>query len=224
MKNPAYQRFPDGTRVKFTDEAREYMRKRPDITMPLPIPAHGAYALYTVENTDGGLHDVILHETGERYSTYWLEKSAEADPVEKLCLRPLPHRMQPKTVLSAMTVENTATTPLWEILVPTASNAGRPFTTRQHRQWDAHIKNVAGGMTLIQPVRGSWIEPTSGEEFTERMIPVRIMCTREQIINICKETARFYDQHAVLATLVASETVLITNPTASVAPDCSSTG
>ncbi|MFE4332470.1 hypothetical protein ACFRQM_24520 [Streptomyces sp. NPDC056831] len=39
------------------------------------------------------------------------------------------------------------------------------------------------------------------------MIPVRIMCTREQIVEICKETARFYDQFAVFATLVATETV-----------------
>ncbi|MFD4948884.1 hypothetical protein ACFWNT_41865 [Streptomyces sp. NPDC058409] len=47
------------------------------------------------------------------------------------------------------------------------------------------------------------------------MIPVRIMYTREQIVEICKETARFYDQFAVFATLVATETVLVSNPHAS---------
>ena len=51
------------------------------------------------------------------------------------------------------------------------------------------------------------------------MIPVRVMCTREQIVEICKETARFYDQLAVMATLVATETVLVTNPTASAATE-----
>lgn len=128
--------------------------------------------------------------------------------------RPMPHMMKPKSVLAEMTVEDTASTPMWEVLVPTVSNSGRPFTVRHHRQWDAHVKAIAGGMTLVQPVRGSWVEPDSGEEFTERVIPVRIMCTREQIVAICKETARFYDQLAVLATLVANETVLVTNPTA----------
>lgn len=131
------------------------------------------------------------------------------------CPRPLPHVMKPKSVLAQMTVEDTSSAPLWEILVPTISNRGRPFTVRHHRQWDAHVKALAGGMTLVQPVRGSWVEPVTGLAFTERMIPVRIMCTREQIVEICKETARFYDQLAVFATLVATETVLITNPTAS---------
>lgn len=127
--------------------------------------------------------------------------------------RPLPHLMKPKAILEHMSVQDTADTPLWEILVPTVSNTGRPFSVRHHRQWDAHVTAIAGGMTLIQPVRGSWVEPDSGEGFTERMIPVRIMCTREQIIEICKETARFYDQ---LAVLVAEQTVLVTNPHASV--------
>lgn len=128
--------------------------------------------------------------------------------------RPLPHTTKPKSVLSEMAVKDTQGTPMWEVLVPTVSNSGRPFTVRHHRQWDRHVKRISGGMTLVQPVRGSWVEQDTGEEFTERMIPVRIMCTREQIVTICKETARFYDQLAVLATLVATETVLVTNPTA----------
>lgn len=126
--------------------------------------------------------------------------------------RPLPHMMKPKSILADMVVEDTQCTPLWEILVPTVSNAGKPFSVRHHRQWDQMVKTIAGGMTLVQPVRGSWIEPETGHEFTERVIPVRVMCTREQIVEICKETARFYDQLAVLATLVATETVLVTNP------------
>lgn len=126
--------------------------------------------------------------------------------------RPLPHMMKPKTILADMIVEDTTETPLWEVLVPTVSNTGKPFSVRHHRQWDAMVKNIAGGMTLVQPVRGSWVDPETETEYTERVIPVRIMCDRAQIIEICKETARFYDQLAVLATLVASETVLVTNP------------
>lgn len=133
--------------------------------------------------------------------------------------RPLPHMMKPKSVLAEMTVEDTQGTPLWEVLVPTVSNYGRPFTVRHHRQWDAMVKQIAGGMTLVQPVRDSWVDPETSTEYTERVIPVRVMCTREQIVEICKETARFYDQLAVLATLVATETVLVTNPTASAATE-----
>lgn len=131
--------------------------------------------------------------------------------------RPLPHMLKPKSILADMVVEDTQSTPLWEILVPTVSNGGKPFSVRHHRQWDQMVKTIAGGMTLVQPVRGSWIEPATGTEFSERVIPVRIMCTREQIVEICKETARFYDQLAVLATLVATETVLVTNPSATAA-------
>lgn len=122
--------------------------------------------------------------------------------------------MQPRSAIHLMSAEDTTATPLWEVLVPTVGNDGRPFSVRHHRQWDAHVKGIAGGMTLVSPVRGSWIDPGSGHDFTERMIPVRIMCSREQIIEICKETARFYDQFAVMAYLISDQTVLITNPTA----------
>lgn len=123
--------------------------------------------------------------------------------------------MQPRSAIHLMSAEDTTATPLWEVLVPTVGNDGRPFSVRHHRQWDAHVKDIAGGMTLVSPVRGSWVDPDSGHDFTERMIPVQISCTREQIIEICKETARFYDQLAVMAYLISDQTVLITNPTTS---------
>jgi hypothetical protein len=127
----------------------------------------------------------------------------------------VPHQMKSRTILSEMTVEDTAGLPMWEILVPTAGNDGTPFSVRHHRTWDARVKALAGGMTLLKPVRGSWVDPGTSTEYTERMIPVRIVCTEEQIVSICKETARMYDQLAVLATLVAERTVLVTNPNAS---------
>ena len=59
---------------------------------------------------------------------------------------------------------------LWEILVPTVRNDGRPFRLRYHRVWDARVKAIAGGLTVVTPVRGTWASPTS-EVFKERMIP-----------------------------------------------------
>jgi len=56
---------------------------------------------------------------------------------------------------------------LWEILVPTISNDG---------------KQVAGGLTITPPVKGQWIG-FNKDLFTERNIPVRIMCNKVMIYN-----------------------------------------
>ena len=122
----------------------------------------------------------------------------------------MPHTIAPKSVLRTMEVLDTTDTPMWEILVPTAANDGTPFSRRHHQVWDTNVTAIAGGMTLVKPVRGSWVH--EGETYTERMIPVRIMCTREQIIEIAKETARFYNQIQVFATLVSTDTIMINNP------------
>jgi hypothetical protein len=126
----------------------------------------------------------------------------------------MPHAIQSREITRQMVVEDTTGTPMWEVLVPTVGNDGTPFSRRHHRRWDSFVTDLAGGMTLIKPVRGTWVDQSTSAEYTERMIPVRIICTEEQIIQICKETARMYDQLAVLASLVAERTILITNPNA----------
>lgn len=80
MNKTRYQVWPDGTQVRFTAEARTAMRSSPGITRPLRRPAAGATAVYTIDNTDDTLHDVILRETGERYGTYWLEAALPRSP------------------------------------------------------------------------------------------------------------------------------------------------
>ena len=71
---------------------------------------------------------------------------------------------------------------LWEILVPTISNDGKPFRTRFHRVWDEKVRQVAGGLTITPPVKGQWIG-FNKDLFTERNIPVRIMCNKVMIYN-----------------------------------------
>lgn len=93
---------------------------------------------------------------------------------------------------------------LWEILVPTVRNDGRPIRTRCHRVWDAKVRGIAGGLTILTPARGQWVSP-AGELFAERMIPVRIMATAEEIEAIADETARFYEQLAVMYYKVSDE-------------------
>lgn len=99
------------------------------------------------------------------------------------------------------------TVSLWEILVPTQRNDGRAIRTRFHRVWDDKVRAIAGGLTILAPARGQWVAP-DGALFRERMIPVRIVCTRAQIEAIIDITLKYYEQLAVLAYKVSDEVVL----------------
>lgn len=97
---------------------------------------------------------------------------------------------------------------MFEILVPTIRNDGKPFRTRYHRVWDKKVREISGGLTIFQPVKGQWIS-NEGQLFTERMIPVRIICDDIQIMEIIKFTMAYYDQLAILAYEVSSNVLLI---------------
>lgn len=97
---------------------------------------------------------------------------------------------------------------LWEILVPTVRTVdGKPIKTRYHRVWDKMVYNIAGGCTILEPTKGKWVAP-GGELFEERMIPVRIACTKEQIDIIVDLTLEYYDQKAIIAYKVSNEVIL----------------
>lgn len=92
---------------------------------------------------------------------------------------------------------NESTLRLYEILVPCQMNNGKPIKTRQHREWDIRVRRITGGLTVTPPVKGQWVAP-DGELFAERMIPVRIFCTANQMDYIVNMTAKFYEQKAVM--------------------------
>jgi hypothetical protein len=118
---------------------------------------------------------------------------------------------------------------MWELLVPTEkrvkterpTNVGfgtssaavkawekaNAYTTRYHRVWDAKVRAITGGLTILTPAKGQWVSP-DGELFAERMIPVRIMATREQISTIIDLTLEYYDQLAVLCYKISDEVIL----------------
>lgn len=96
---------------------------------------------------------------------------------------------------------------LWEILVPTIRNDGRPFRVRYHRVWDAKVRAMSSGLTIMPVAKGQWVSP-DGALFMERMIPVRIIATREQIEKIVDMTIKYYDQLAVLAYKISDEVIL----------------
>lgn len=96
---------------------------------------------------------------------------------------------------------------LWEIFVPTQDNNGKPFRTRYHRVWDKKVREISGGLTILKPATGQWISD-SDELFKERMIPVRIMCTEEEIVKIAEETKKYYDQLAVMYYKITDKVVI----------------
>jgi hypothetical protein len=96
---------------------------------------------------------------------------------------------------------------MWEILVPTVRNDGRPIKTRFHRVWDSKVRTITGGLTILPVSKGQWVSP-NGELFVERMIPVRIACSHEQIEQIITMTIKYYEQLAVMAYLIADEVIL----------------
>lgn len=97
---------------------------------------------------------------------------------------------------------------LWEILVPTKTKDNIPIRTRHHKNWDAFVRKVTGGLTIHKPGKGQWIEPASGTLIEERVIPVRIACTRSQIGKIIDFTLLHYKQKAVMAYLISTEVIL----------------
>lgn len=98
---------------------------------------------------------------------------------------------------------------MWEIMVPTVDNDGTPFKTRHHREWDNQVKKITGGLTIHKPARGIWVDNSDSKTYNERMIPVRIACNREQIIEIMKRVKNHYKQIDVLAYKVSDDVIFL---------------
>lgn len=92
---------------------------------------------------------------------------------------------------------------MWMLFVPTVRNDGRPIRLRFHKVWDEKVKEITGGLTINPPTKGIWVSE-EGDEYHERMIPVSIMATRDEIARICEFTKSYYDQIEVLAYEVGS--------------------
>lgn len=95
---------------------------------------------------------------------------------------------------------------LWEILVP-ASNNDEKFTYEHHKVWDAFVKKITGGITIMKTAKGEWVSP-NGKVYVDRMIPCRIVCNEEQISEIVDFTIEHYSQEAVLAYKISNNVIL----------------
>lgn len=97
---------------------------------------------------------------------------------------------------------------LWEILVPTVRPDGKSyFRTRFHKAYDKRLTEISGGLSVLPPLKGSWVG-SSGILLQERMIPVRVLATREEIEKIVDFTLKYYQQEAVLAYKISDEVIL----------------
>lgn len=131
------------------------------------------------------------------------------------------------------TIETDTRKCMWEILVPTEKRVKSPapnpndclyggdtwsvavtnwkiknsYSTRYHKVWDAEVRRITGGLTILTPAKGQWVSP-DGELFSERMIPVRIVATRDQIDRIIDLTLLYYDQLAVFCAKVSDEVII----------------
>lgn len=84
----------------------------------------------------------------------------------------------------------------------------RYFSKKFHKQWDDKVIGISNGLTILEPTKnGHWKSP-EGQLFSERMIPVRVICSSEQIHKIMDITANHYKQLAILAYKVSNEVIL----------------
>lgn len=101
---------------------------------------------------------------------------------------------------------------LYEILVPTIRrDNGKPYRTKYHKVWDQNVIDICKdnpnpGLTITHPSKGQWIH--KGQNFNERMIPVRIFCTKQQIEAIAEFSGKYYDQLAIMYYLISSEVTI----------------
>jgi hypothetical protein len=96
---------------------------------------------------------------------------------------------------------------MWEIMVPCQWNNGRPVRTRHHKEWDKRVRALSGGLTIMMPGKGQWLDG-DGTLYEERVIPVRIACSKSIIEKIMDITANHYKQLAILAYKVSDEVLI----------------
>jgi hypothetical protein len=73
--------------------------------------------------------------------------------------------------------------------------------------WDKKVRSITGGLTILNPVKGQWIA-SSGTLYAERVIPVRVSATKEQMEEIANFTAKHYEQLAIMFYKLSDEVTI----------------
>lgn len=97
---------------------------------------------------------------------------------------------------------------LWEILVPTIfEDNKKPVRLKHHKKWDEYVNKISGGMTILKPVKGYWI--SNNDLYEDRNIPVRIACTRKEILRIAEFTKNHYRQLSIMVYKISDEVLFV---------------
>jgi hypothetical protein len=72
-----------------------------------------------------------------------------------------------------------------------------------HRQWDAQVSEIAGGLTLFKTRKGRWL--WNGLLQREKMIRVRIAASPAEIKTIADMAKKHYNQEAIMYYLISQE-------------------
>lgn len=93
---------------------------------------------------------------------------------------------------------------LYEILVPTIyGDTLKPISTKCHKNWDSVVRVITGGLTILTPAKGQWLN--NDTLYIERVIPVRVMCDEKRIKKVIEFTIKHYRQRAVMYYLLSQE-------------------
>jgi hypothetical protein len=95
---------------------------------------------------------------------------------------------------------------LWQIMVPCNWNDGRPVRTRHHKEWDRRVRKITGGLTVLPPGKGQW--ENEGVLYSDRVIPVNVIATENQMNQIADITMQHYDQLAVMYFKVSDHAIV----------------
>jgi hypothetical protein len=87
---------------------------------------------------------------------------------------------------------------MWQIMIPCNFNSGKPVRTRHHKEWDKRVNKITGGLTILPPSKGMWVDKDTNDLYKERMIPVNIIATESQMQKIADITIQHYRQLAVM--------------------------
>lgn len=91
---------------------------------------------------------------------------------------------------------------LYTILVPA------DFPIEHHKEWDTEVRNISGGLTILNSAKGQWINKTK-DLIEEKVIPVMIACDETDIWLIVLFTKTHYKQEKVMYWVTSQEVFLV---------------
>lgn len=95
-------------------------------------------------------------------------------------------------------------------MVPTLyGDTEKPIRTRHHRVWDQRVREITGGLTIGAVSKGQWVNPEDGKLWEERIIPVQIACTDEQMQKIVSFSLTHYRQQAIMFAVLSDQVFIV---------------